>query len=76
MSERSLISHLLEHSEEQLAAEVPERRRLVGVDGQLVRPDFDIVLSERLRADHHLHHRVLLDVCHRVQHLEGNDRMY
>ena len=67
----SLPAYLLEHAEEHLAAKVAERGRLVGVDGEGVRPDLDVVLAQRLRRDHHLHHRVLLDVRHRVDHLKS-----
>ena len=65
-----VMSHLLEHAEEHLPAEVAEGGRLVGVDGELVRPDLHVVLAQRLRRDHHLHHSVLLDVSHRVDHLQ------
>jgi len=62
--------YLLEHSEEHFSAEMAEGRSLVGVDGERVRPDLYVLVAQRLRVDHQLHQRVLLDVGHRVDHLK------
>ena len=65
-----MLTHLLEHPEEHLPAEVAERGRLVGMDGQRVGPDFNILITQGLGVDHQLDQGILLDISDGVDHLE------
>lgn len=62
--------HLLKHAEQHFPTEVAERGCLVGVDGELVWPNLDVILAEMLSIDYHLHHGVFLDIGHCIYHLE------
>ena len=68
--DKKSVTNLFKHAEEHFATEVAKGRGLVGVDGERVWPDFDIFVTQRLRVDHQLHQRVLLDVRHGIDHLQ------